>query len=84
MVFLAITSADLDEALRLRTDSKVAVWCGSDAISEADYAALTDANVSRFVYPLQSEGGDVLSGAIETIEEHHPNETLWVEHARAP
>lgn len=79
MVFLAITSAGLGDALRLRGDAAVAVWCGSDAISDADYAALTEANVSRFAYPLQSESGDVIAGAIETIEEHHPNEIVWVE-----
>lgn len=79
MVFLAITAAGLRDALRLHRDAAVAVWCGSDALSEADYAALTGANVSRFAYPLQSAGGDVLTGAIETIQEHHPNETIWVE-----
>ena len=77
MVFLAITSAGLQDALLLRRDA--AVWCGSDAISEAEYAAITDANVSRFAYQLRSEGDDVTAGAIETIEEHHPHETVWVE-----
>ena len=76
---LAISPDGLRDALRLRGDAAVAVWCGSDAISEADYTALTDANVSRFAYPLQGESGDVLAGAIETVEEHHPNETVWVE-----
>jgi len=79
MVFLAITTAGLSDALRLRRDAAVAVWCGSDAISEADYAALNVANVSRFNYPLQAEDDDVIAGAIETIEEHYPSETVWVE-----
>jgi hypothetical protein len=36
MVFLAITPAGLANALRAaKTDD--AVWCGSDAITEADY-----------------------------------------------
>lgn len=79
MVFLAITSAGLQDALRHRRDAAIAIWCGSDAISEADYAVLTDVNVSRFGYPLLSEGDDLIAGAIETIEEHHPQETVWVE-----
>ncbi|RYD39695.1 MAG: hypothetical protein EOP83_36390 [Verrucomicrobiaceae bacterium] len=76
MVFLALTPVGLVEALRARGDKADAVWCGSDAISEADYAALEDLNVSRFVYPLQGEPADVLAGAIDTIEEHHPGETV--------
>ncbi|MBK1690431.1 hypothetical protein [Rubrivivax gelatinosus] len=79
MVFLALTPVGLVEALRVRGDSADAVWCGSDAISEANYAALEDVNVSRLIYPLQGESGDVLAGAIDTIEEHHPGETVWVE-----
>lgn len=79
MVFLALTPAGLVEALRVRGEKADAVWCGSDAITEADYAALEVVNVSRFIYPLQGEPGDVLAGAIDTIEEHHPGETVWVE-----
>jgi methylmalonyl-CoA mutase cobalamin-binding subunit len=79
MVFLALTPAGLVEALRVRGNKANAVWCGSDAISEADYAALEDVNVSRFIYPLQWEASDVLAGAIDTIEQHHPGETVWVE-----
>lgn len=79
MAFLALTPAGLVEALRVRRDKPDAVWCGSDAISEVDYAALREANVSRFVYPLLGQSDDVLARAIDTIEEHHPGETVWVE-----
>ncbi len=79
MAFLALTSVGLEEALRVRRDTADVVWCGSDAISEADYADLEGVNVSRFIYPLQGEPRDVLARAIDTIEEHHPGETLWVE-----
>ncbi|MBK1616832.1 hypothetical protein CKO44_25725, partial [Rubrivivax gelatinosus] len=71
MVFLALTPVGLVEAMRVRGDTADAVWCGSDVISQADYAALEDVNVSRLIYPLQGEPGDVLAGAIHTIEEHH-------------
>lgn len=76
MVFLAITSAGLADALRAaRTDD--AVWCGSEAITEADYATLKQPNLSRFIYEL----GDrrLIDDAVDTIEEHHPGQTIWVE-----
>ncbi|UDF37611.1 UNVERIFIED_ORG: hypothetical protein LHJ69_11270 [Shinella sp. XGS7] len=82
MVYLAITSNGLAEVLRVREDEKTAVWCGSDAISEDDYDDLKAGNVSRFSYPLRGQESDVLAGALETIEEHHPNETVWVEQCR--
>lgn len=78
MVFLAITPTGLANALRAaKVDD--AVWCGSDAITEAEYALLEAPNLSRFNYAL----GDryLLSDAIGTIEEHHWNQTIWVEAA---
>jgi len=79
MVLLAITPTGLVDALRLVAGTGTAIWCGADAISDDDYAKLTHQNVSRFVYGLIGEGQDMLADAIGTIEEHHPNETVWVE-----
>lgn len=79
MVLLALTASGLEDARRLTEGSDTAIWCGADAISDEDYAQLKNNNVSRFVYNLAGEGPDVLAGAIETIEEHHPNQTVWVE-----
>jgi hypothetical protein len=78
MIFLAITPTGLADALRVATTAD-AIWCGSDAITEADYAAREPKNVSRFNYQL----GDrlLLEDAVGTIEEHHPGQSVWVEAA---
>ncbi|WP_417070491.1 hypothetical protein [Niveibacterium terrae] len=83
MVFLAITPAGLRIAIAQSKASPFPIWCGADAISQADYEALQAVDLSRFAYPLAGESHDVLLGAIETIEEHHPNAIIWVEHASA-
>ncbi|WKB56024.1 hypothetical protein [Eleftheria terrae] len=51
MVFLAITPAGLADALRAAKPHDF-VWCGSDAITEGEYAALKRQNLSRFIYEL--------------------------------
>ena len=79
MVFLAITPSGLQEAMKVRSDKSTPSWCGSDAISEEDYGLLRCENVTRFIYPLSGENSDLLADAIETIEQHHPNQTIWVE-----
>lgn len=78
MVFLAITPAGLADALHA-AGGRDAVWCGSDAITEADYAKLRQPNLSRFIYEL----GDrcQIDDAVHTIREHHPGQTIWVETA---
>jgi hypothetical protein len=79
MVFVAITSEGLAEALR-RAASDDAIWCGSDTISEVDYAKLRRPDLSRFSYSLADLELD--DGAIGTVEEHHPGQMIWIEAPR--
>jgi hypothetical protein len=51
MVFVAVTSTGLAEALR-QAASDDAIWCGSDTISEADYAKMKRPGLTRFNYSL--------------------------------
>lgn len=78
MVFVAVTQAGLAEALR-RATSEDAIWCGSDTISEAEFAAANRPGLTRFDYSLEDLELD--DGAIGTVEEHHPGQTIWVEAA---
>lgn len=78
MVFVAVTSAGLAEALR-QAASDDAIWCGSNAISEAEYAEMRRPGLTRFNYSLADLEPD--DGAISTVEEHHPGQTIWVEAA---
>lgn len=78
MVFVAVTPAGLAEALR-RATSGDAIWCGSETISEAAYAAMKQPGLTRFNYSLADLELD--DGAIATVDEHHPGQTIWVEAA---
>ena len=78
MVFVAVSPTGLAEALR-RASSDDAIWCGSDTISEAEYAAMRRPGLTRFNYSLADLELD--DGAIATVEEHHPGKTIWVEAA---
>ncbi|KHK51868.1 hypothetical protein PI87_20145 [Ralstonia sp. A12] len=81
MVFLATTSEGLQRALELAGSAGLPIWCGSDAVSDADYSKLAGRNVSRFAYPLHDASAKTLQDAVDTIAEHHPGESVWVEHA---
>jgi len=78
MVFVAVTQAGLAEAL-CRAGSDDAIWCGSDTISETEYAAMGRPGLTRFNYSLADLELD--DGAVATVEEHHPGQTIWVEAA---
>jgi len=79
MVFLALTRSGLDELIALRKTPDVAIWCGSNVLSEAEYAALSGVNISRFNYPLESRDDKAFQCALETIADHHVDEKIWIE-----
>lgn len=79
MVFLAITPNGLKDALRIAVGPATPVWCGADAMSEEDYGARKARNLSRFNYTLGDRNTHTLERAIDTINQHHPDEVVWVE-----
>ena len=80
MVFLAITPSGLAEALLL-AGGHSPVWCGADAITEAEFAARQANNITRFAHSLAGPGSaEVVAEALATIAEHHPGQRVWVEH----
>lgn len=81
MVFLAITPGGLKDALREAASCGTAVWCGADAVSEADFAAQKGQSLTRFAYELGARDPLALEGAFDTIDQHHPGEVVWVEAA---
>ena len=44
VVFLAITPSGLRQAIALSEVSRFAIWCGANAISQSEYAALQDSD----------------------------------------
>jgi hypothetical protein len=81
VVFLAITPRGLKDALREFSGSRTAVWCGADAVSEEDFVALRGAYLTRFSYELGARDPLALEDALETIDQHHPDEVVWIEAA---
>ena len=79
MVFLAITSNGLESAIQLAARTGDSVWCGADAIPETDDSQQSRRGVSRFNYSLQGEDQALIQDALETIQEHHPGEVIWIE-----
>lgn len=79
MVFLAITTHGLRDALSKAEQTGQSVWCGSNAISEQQFQALGCVGLTRFTYALDTGDLTIVASAIDTIEQHHPDEIVWVE-----
>jgi hypothetical protein len=81
MVYLALTPEGVRQAVSAGLADGSYVWIGADGTSEADCKASwgKGLKISRFVYPLANATTDVVAGALDTIAEHHPGQTIWVE-----
>jgi len=79
MVYLALTPQGLQEILDTPEAAKMPVWCGANALSEAEFVKLQRSNVTRFTYSFANCDKATIQRAVFTIEEHHPGERIWVE-----
>jgi hypothetical protein len=79
MVFLATTRRGYDDYLALRT--KAALWISAAVLTDDELEQLRSQgrNVTTFAHEVRSDDAEVLSEAIDTIREHHPNESIWIE-----
>ena len=79
-IFLAIKPKGLQQALETTPETGATVWCGEDAITEQDFRIHRGGfSFTRFSYPLAAASAEVFASAIETIREHHPEATFWIE-----
>jgi len=79
MVYLALTPQGLQEILDNPEAAEAHIWCGANALSEAEFAKLERSNVARFTYSLANAEKATIQRALWTIEEHHAGERIWVE-----
>jgi hypothetical protein len=84
MVYVALDVNGGLEAVRAARASGANVWAGVDVFTERQQSQLRASGLSLtvFNYSLRRQDPTVVAGAIGTIEEHHPGETIWVQQER--
>lgn len=83
MVYLILEARALDEVIKL---PGVAIWAGSNVLTELNHKELLAKgfNVTRFNHPISGVNRSELEDALETIKEHHPTESIWVQYTSEP
>lgn len=82
MVFLVLDPRAAVETIERAQMNGDAVWVGADALTQEEFVTFIKggANITRFSHPLGNANSAVVAIALSTIEEHHPSETIWVQH----
>lgn len=85
MVFLAFGHEQSIEILNLAKTAGCAVWLWADSVTDSEYEKFGSegVKVSRFIYPFSEATAERVSQCLDTIEQHHPGESIWVQH-RSP
>jgi hypothetical protein len=86
MVYLALDRTSALDVIRFVRGHAHAIWVGADVISREEHQRFVSegVNLTRFGYSVDREDAEVMAMSLETIREHHPGETIWVQHVPAP
>lgn len=83
MVFFALTRQGYDEWVRQPSLSLSVVWVNAGILSDMELAQLRSAGVAvtNFKRLIDYTNSEAVLGAVQTIQEHHRGQRVWVEYA---
>lgn len=81
MVIFILTSKGYEEMESLIKESKPPVWINEGVFTEKEIKELRSQGIelTNFSYFINKTNQKEIQGALETIKEHHPGETIWTE-----
>ena len=79
MVFFAITREGLQSYLQLQRFD-LPLWLSHGVADETMQAQMRSSGIaaSTFVYAIDPSDRGLIDDALDTIREHHPEETIWI------
>ena len=80
MVFFALTRSGYEDIEGLLVQPSAVLWVNEGVLTESEYEAIWRAGVSisKFSSRVALERAEI-EDALATIQEHHPNTSIWVE-----
>jgi len=81
MVVFAVTRAGYEELRRSLKETPSTIWLGEGVLTPSEIDALqrSGVNVTPFDHAIDPTDSVAIDGAVHTIAQHHPGETIWVE-----
>ena len=81
MVIFILTSKGYKEMESVIKESNSPVWINEGILSDEEIEELRSQGIqlTNFSYLIDKTNQKEIQGALETIKEHHPGETIWTE-----
>ena len=82
MVYFALTRQGYDDLISQLGQAPSPLWVNQGILSGPEMKQLRGAGVglSNFTIHVDQQDAADVAQAVETIAEHHPGQTVWVEH----
>ncbi len=83
MVYFALTRQGYDELIAQQGTTPSPLWVNEGVLSTAELLKLREAgvDVSHFTRFIDPHNATEIQEAIFTVQEHHPDQSVWVEYA---
>jgi len=83
MVFLALTRNGLEQLIKELGRTPSPLWVNDGVLTAEELKELRDSGIdlTNFTYRIAPDSQSAVASAVDTIAEHHPDESIWVEHA---
>lgn len=81
MVILILTRNGFEEAKSIIAKGDIAIWINDKILTNDELNKLRTGkiNITNFTYEINPKDTTSVEGALATISEHHPEETIFVE-----
>ena len=81
MVFFAMTRSAFESYMRL-AEASAALWVSAGVLSAQELASLRVQGmaITDFDHVIAADDPAAVQGALDTIQEHHPGQVVWVGH----
>lgn len=83
MVFFALTRLGYEELVRQSGHPPSPIWVNAGVLSDAELVQLRGAGVevTNFTRLIDAADSEAILVAVQTIQEHHSGQRVWVEYA---
>lgn len=81
MVFLVLSRQGYDDLIRQLSHAPSPIWVNTDILSDAEMVSIRDTgvNLTNFLFRIDPSSLDEIADAVDTVRQHHPDDTIWVE-----
>lgn len=81
MVFLVLSRQGYDDLTRQFSRVPSPIWINTEILSDAEMGSIRASGccLTNFLFRIDPSSLDEIADAVDTVRQHHPGDSIWVE-----